>query len=250
MNKTQVSYYQKFGNLKIKDLFNRRETELTLKGYKDFLKDKKKFNYKNYGKLYSYLKDKNKPTSLHGLMKYKNFIFYKLAKSKKLQTLANKLTDKKTKLYGIQFFIKNKDANLPTSPHQDNAYWCFKKSAGLSFWISLQNTNKNNGCMYYYEKSHLLDYKHFKNEHVPGSTFRCAAPKKLKKKYYTLKTGDCVVHDSRTIHGSFNNISQKNRIAFIVSFIPKTAKKDPLMLKKYKKNFKKVKEINYKKFNQ
>lgn len=244
-----VNYYRENGNVKIRNILSNKEVSNIKNAYSLFLKKKNLFRNKSYGKIFSYLKKKDRPTSLHNLQNFKKLFFYKIARKKKLNLIADKLVGSKTKMFGIQFFIKNKEANLPTSPHQDNAYWCYKNFKGLSFWISLQNTNKNNGCLYYYEKSHFKDLPHYKNSFVPGTTYRCKAPKKLKKKHYSLKTGDCVVHSSRSVHASYKNNSNKDRIAFIVTFVERNAKKDPIMFKKYKENYNKVIKANLKKFN-
>lgn len=244
-----INSYQLKGYHKINKFLKKNQINNIFKAYYRFVKNKKELTKKNYGKIFSYLKDKNKPSSLHNLQNYKNLFFYKIARNKKLNLAADRLLGKKSKILNIQFFIKNAGQNLPTTIHQDNAYWCFKNYKALSFWIALKKTNKKNGCLYYYEKSHIKDVKHYKNEYVPGTTFCCKPPKTGKIKYYSLNAGDCVVHDSRSIHGSFKNLSNSNRVGFILSYVEKKAKKNALMLKVYKKNYNLVKKLNIKKYN-
>lgn len=249
ISKDQINTYQALGVVKITDIISKKKANTLIKNYNSFIKNNKILSKKNYGKLFSYLKSKKKPSSLHNLQKFKKNYFYKFAREKKLNIIADQLVGRKTKMSGIQFFIKNTDSNLPTTAHQDNAYWCYKNFKGLSFWIALNKTNKKNGCMYYYKKSHLKDVRHYKNVYVPGTTFFCKEPKSLDKVYYNLSKGDCAVHDSRTIHGSFKNTSKNKRIALVITFIEKKAKKNKLMLKKYLKNYEFVKKVNLKKFN-
>ena len=70
--------------------------------------------------------------------------------------------------------------------------------------------------------------------------------KKFKKKYYSLNPGDAVVHDSKTIHGSFGNKIKSDRIGFILCYVSKNAIQDSALKKNYEK---KLKKINSKKLN-
>jgi len=38
--------------------------------------------------------------------------------------------------------------------HQDNAYFCLSPSKVLAFWVALEDTNTENGCMHVVPKSH------------------------------------------------------------------------------------------------
>ena len=74
---------------------------------------------------------------------------------------------------------------------------------------------------------------------IPGSSLIIKnVTKKFKKVYYSLNPGDAVAHDSKTIHGSFNNKIKKDRIGFILCYVSKKAKQDRSLKKSYEKKIK------------
>lgn len=243
MNNSTITKYNNDGEIKISNLINKKEIYSVLKEYKKFTFQKNR----QFGKDFNYLNNAKKLTSLHRLEKYKKSYFFKIANKKKIFSTAKKLLGKNCKLYSIQFFFKNMKHNLPTPPHQDNAYWCFKNGKGLSFWIALNKTSKLNGSLYYYKKTHNKDIRHVSSYGTPGSSQKIKMNKKIKKTYYKLNAGDSVAHDSRIIHGSFKNQEKKDRKAFIISFVTKDSKKDSVKIKNYNKRLSEISIRNKKK---
>ena len=81
----------------------------------------------------------------------------KFSKQKKIEQLVKNLLDiKKLKLRASELFAKPKKHGLDVPIHQDNFYWCIKDSKALTMWIALEKTNKKNGAVYYFNKSHKL----------------------------------------------------------------------------------------------
>jgi len=234
LNKKSINSYQINGELKIKNLLSDAEIFKIKKELQSFLINNKKNLI--LAKNFNYLKNSNKISSLHRLEKYKKLYFFKISNKKKFKNLAESLIGSQAKLLSVQFFFKKKGENKATPPHQDNAYWCYKNGNGLSFWITLNSTNKKNGSLYYYQGSHKKDLKHFPSSNTPGSS---QILKKIDKKYirksYSLKRGDGVAHDSRIIHGSTNNITNKNRSAFVISYVSVNSAKDKKKQKSYEK---------------
>ena len=64
--------------------------------------------------------------------------------------------------------MKNHTQNHATPMHQDNNYWNYKTGKGLSFWITLNNTNKK-GVLYYMQKTQIKEFKHSQSK-TPGSS--------------------------------------------------------------------------------
>ena len=233
--------------VKVEDLISSKEVSLLKK---ENIKFQKKNLKLKIGKNFNYVNNPRKVSSLHRLEKYKSLYFYKLAKNKKIKNLAEKLLGKQARLLSIQFFFKNKKENKPTPPHQDNAYWCRKNGKGLSLWIPLNKTGPKNGSLYYYEKSHKKDVKHYPSSETPGSSLIIKKiNKNLKKTHFKLNSGDCVIHDSKIIHGSYKNIENKNRSAFIICFVSKKSKQDKTKKIIYERNLIKVNKQRQKKLN-
>jgi len=236
MNYSEIEKYNNNGEIKIPKFINKKEIFHILQEYKKFIFKK----HGKFGKDYNHLNFSDKLTSLHRLEKYRNTYFFKIASKKKILSTAEKLLGYKCKLHTIQFFFKNSKQNLATPPHQDNAFWCFKNGRGLSFWIALNKTSKLNGALYYYRKTHHRDIRHIPSLGTPGSSQKIKIKKKMNKTYYKLNAGDSVAHDSRIIHGSFNNQQLKDRKAFILSYVTNDSKKDFKKTIKYKKRLSKI----------
>ena len=82
--------------------------------------------------------------------------------------------------------------------------------------------------------SQKKNHPHSSSANTPGSSLVIKKlKKKFKKKYYNLNIGDAVAHDSKTIHGSFSNKSKVNRMAFILCYVTKDAKKNIKASNKY-----------------
>ena len=70
---------------------------------------------------------------------------------------------------------------------------------------------------------------------------------KIKRKYISLKKGDCVIHHPEVIHGSNANLSSRNRRGVVISFKSRNALINKLNIKRYKSRVKKNLQSLYKK---
>ena len=240
----EIKYYEKNGYLKINNLLSSRLVNKIKKEYKNYLKKITNLDVKKkkvlLAKKFNFISNPNRPSSIHRLKDNRKSFFYKLSKNKKFLNIAEKLMSEKSRLEDMQFFFKNKEANLPTPMHQDNAYWCYKNGKGLSIWIPLNKTNKKNGTLFYLKGSHTKNISHLPSINTPGSSLIINKKLNYKKISFELNAGDCVVHDSKTVHGSYQNKIQKDRAAFIICFVTKKSKKDKNLKKNYNKNLTRV----------
>ena len=242
ISERELSHYSNKGELNFRKFLGKTEIKKVKREFSNFVKYKIKKMI--LGKDYSLSKSKKIPSSLHRLEKFKESYFYKIAKKKDIINYASVLIGDKAKLHSIQFFMKYSKDNHATPKHQDNAYWCFKKGKGISFWIAINKVSKENGGMFYLQGSHKKNHIHSSSS-IPGSSLIIKnVTKKFKKVYYSLNPGDAVAHDSKTIHGSFNNKIKKDRIGFILCYVSKKAKQDRSLKKSYEK---KLNRINSKK---
>ena len=225
ITKKNINYYKFNGELKLKNFISKSDVENLKKEYANYINN----NVKSLriGQDYNFLNNSGLPSSLHRLEKEKKTFFYKVANKKKNLKVAENLMQKKIRLHSIQFFMKNSSENLPTPKHQDNAYWSFQKGKGMSIWIALNSTGKKNGTLYYMQGSQNENYPHRSSTNTPGSSLVIKKlKKKFKKKFYNLNIGDAVVHDSKTIHGSFPNKTKVDRMAFIICYVTKDSQKN------------------------
>jgi hypothetical protein len=106
--------------------------------------------------------------------------------------------------------------------HQDEA---FQDPAldydEVSFWLALQPVSKDNSCMAYVPGSHkgpVLphgfpdgDARIHALECIGGFDPRDAV-------YCPLPAGGCVIHNGRTVHGAGPNVSDQDRMAYVLIF--------------------------------
>ena len=66
-----------------------------------------------------------------------------------LRPIAQKLTYcEDLYILNMQLFEKHPQISKPTRPHQDNAYFKMTPALPITFWISLDNIDEQNGCLY------------------------------------------------------------------------------------------------------
>lgn len=156
----------------------------------------------------------------------------------KLRPLAMRLTGQNNlKVLNMQMFEKHPEISKPTRAHQDNAYFRVTPSIAITFWISLDEINEDNGCLYYAPKTHLTPTRKHQR-YNPSTTFRLRSgvpglslclhehPEECDIPILTLP-GDVCVHNCNTIHrAGKNNTLDKRRRAIGLVFIPEICKDD------------------------
>ena len=138
----------------------------------------------------------------------------KFLKNKTIKTLSNCMLGEQSVKFGSELFAKPAKDGLASPMHQDNFYWCVDNSIGLTVWIALDVSNKKNGGVYYFKKSHLKGLLKHKLSYAPGSSQTIKYPsalKNLKKVIPNIKLGDCIVHSCLVVHGSKKNKSNLSR---------------------------------------
>ena len=187
--------------------------------------------------------------TIHNINKYhkKGFII-DLSKKKKLKKIVQNILKDEAVVRNIEFFLKPKKTGMASPFHQDNFYWNVISAKALNVWIACSKVNKNNGGVCYLEGSHALGTIKHKISFAKGSSQKI--PEKLlsklffKKVYPKLNVGDCLIHHPEVIHGSNKNISNKDRVGFVISYKGKSSKTDKVRLKlhetKVKQNLKKI----------
>jgi hypothetical protein len=114
--------------------------------------------------------------------------------------------------------------------HQDEA---FQDPAldydEVSFWLALQPVDETNSCMAYIPGSHKGPVR---PHGFPGGDARIHALECLSgfdakdAVLCPLRTGGCVIHNQRTVHGAGPNVSDGDRMAYVLIFdrVPTPAK--------------------------
>jgi phytanoyl-CoA hydroxylase len=147
----------------------------------------------------------------------------------------------------MQLFRKLSKISKPTRSHQDNAYFKLKGPLQpITIWISLDEIDEENGCLYYLPGSH----KHrtlFHDRYSPDTTFRVRSgvpglslclPEYYEKPQVPVFTnpGDVCVHFANTIHRAGANTSDnyRERRAIGIVVIPQSCEEDEELMRWHK----------------
>ena len=165
----------------------------------------------------------------------------KLKKNKILSQLAKVLLNDSLKDFGSELFAKPANVGLASPMHQDNYYWCLNNANGLTIWIALDDSSKNNGGVFYFNKSHKLGLLEHTLSYAPGSSQTLKYPEGMqsfKKIIPNIRKGDCLIHHSLVVHGSNKNLSSFARRGLTIRYIGKKSHIDKLKKKNYEKDLK------------
>jgi len=177
--------------------------------------------------------------------------FHELAQCDEIKNLANRnnilsiakeFLNSDPEFRGCELFNKPARIGLPSPDHQDNYYWAVKGSNALTFWIALNSSDKNNGCVHYYDGSHKFGILEHEASFAKGSSQKISDTnflKKFKTSYPKLEAGDVLIHHSLVVHGSSKNISKNNRRGWTIQFKDKNASYDLEHIKNYEKSLNK-----------
>jgi len=227
--------YDNKGYVLIKHFFTKKFSKKIKKNLNIFLnKNKKILKNVNFAD-----KKTKKINTVHNIKSWK--FLNKIHNHSKVNFFAKKLLGCKIKKFGAEVFAKPSKIGLASPPHQDNFYWNIKSNKGLTFWIALDKTDKKNGSIYYYEKSHKLVMLNHEPSFDAGSSQRVLITKKIKKNkkvYPKLNIGDILIHNCLIVHGSKKNLSNQNRMGLTLRFIPSGSQFNQKNKKKYERSLK------------
>lgn len=142
----------------------------------------------------------------------------------RIQAIAQQLLGYEAKFCFDHCIHKPANSNAATPWHQDeahdlNPYYRYNQ---ISFWIGLQDTFEESGCMRYIPGSNLgavlphcspNDDPRIHALECPSTNFDARAAVTV-----PLKAGVCVLHDGLTLHSALPNQSHADRLAYVLVF--------------------------------
>lgn len=174
--------------------------------------------------------------------------FHELAKCEEIKNFAQKkhvldvtkvFLNSDPEFRCCELFAKPALVGLPSPAHQDNYYWGVNGANALTVWIALNYSNKNSGCVHYYDGSHKYDILKHEPSFAKGSSQKVSDLnflKKFKISYPKLQPGDAIIHHSLVVHGSSKNTSKNNRRGWTIQFKDKNATYDIEQINNYEKS--------------
>lgn len=106
--------------------------------------------------------------------------------------------------------------------HQDYSYWTrTQPMAHLTCWIGLDDSSRDNGCLYYVPRSHrwpLLPKPVIAGDMEAIRTVMSAEQlAEFKPVAIELKAGECAFHHPLMLHGSYENRTDRPRRATVIN---------------------------------
>ena len=240
--KNYRSFYDKNGYIVIRKFINKEKADNINDKLTEYLK---KNSQKLKGRKINYVKNTKLVSSVHNLENIKEIKNFSI--KKKLLRMSSYFLREKSKNFGSELFAKPARYGKSVPIHQDNYYWNINNTKGITIWISLNGSNKKNGALSYYKKSHKIGLLEHTNSFVPGSSQVLKYKKILKyfkKVTPNLKKGDALLHNSMILHGSEENKSNKPRLGLTLRYIPESSKINWAARRIYEKNLKKQRRNN------
>jgi ectoine hydroxylase-related dioxygenase (phytanoyl-CoA dioxygenase family) len=144
---------------------------------------------------------------------------------RKIAAIARQLLGPKAQFSFDHSILKPPSSAAPTPWHQDEAHHRQRlfRYRQISFWMPLQNTRLENGCMRYIPRSHLgpvLPHRPLNND--PRIHAMECEPEWFDASLAVAQpvdAGACILHDGRTLHGALPNTSAESRVAYIIAWV-------------------------------
>jgi phytanoyl-CoA hydroxylase len=165
-----------------------------------------------------YYEHREEMSSLKQVQRMQDFDpwFKDLANSQEVTGLAELLLGGKAVLKNTQYFNKIPKQGKETPAHQDGYYFMIKPQAALTMWLSLGETDAENGAVCYIPGSHKKGMReHGKTALLGFSQGMTDWSDKDSEAEVQMKAnaGDILVHHSLTIHRANANDSDRQRRA-------------------------------------
>lgn len=138
-------------------------------------------------------------------------------------SLARKLLGEDIELDFDMLISKAPGTATPTPWHQDTAYWIdLPDKRAASFWVALDQTTLDSGCMWYVKGSHLSPLRPHWQAGTGGGALECECTEdEPGATPVPLAAGEAAVHAGGTLHYSRGNTTpDRQRRAYILNFRP------------------------------
>jgi ectoine hydroxylase-related dioxygenase (phytanoyl-CoA dioxygenase family) len=221
LSKKQIKDYQKDGVLIVKDIFKDWIKPLR-KGFQKVLENPSKHGRENVddnnGRFFEDYCNWDR------IKEFKDCIFSSLG----AQIVAEATNSKSIQIFHEHIFIKEPGTNKETPWHQDMPYYCVDGNDTGSFWIPLDEVDKENNLKLIlgsHQWSKLIRPTKWSNNQSWYKENSCFMDLPKIEKFKNdilipeLNLGDAVLFNFKTVHSSTGNNTLKSRRAFSMRFI-------------------------------
>ena len=150
---------------------------------------------------------------------------------------ASQLLDGAVRFWHDQLFCKPAHHGGVVAWHQDYSYWTrTEPMAHLTCWIALDDSTRDNGCLYYVPGSHRWQLLPMTGLTGNMDEIRTVLSPEQERAFVPvpaeMKRGQCSFHHPLMVHGSYENRSDRPRRATLVNAFRdgvQSASDDPLL---------------------
>lgn len=137
-----------------------------------------------------------------------------------IRRMVDALAETPCRLIHANSLLKPAARGAPILPHQDTAYNYRPLTLPFTVWIPFEEVTEESGAIFYLPGSHHLG----NFEHETADRVRWVPDSELARhgeprwRTYAGKPGSIGLHDSRIVHGSHPNHSDRDRLALSLRF--------------------------------
>ncbi len=150
---------------------------------------------------------------------------------------ASQLLEGAVRFWHDQLFCKPAHHGGVVAWHQDYSYWTrTQPMAHLTCWMALDDSTRDNGCLYYVPGSHKWNLLPITGLAGDMNEIMTVLNEEQKQAFrpvpIELKRGQCSFHHPLTVHGSYENRSDRPRRATLVNVFRdgvRSASDEPLL---------------------
>ncbi|GAB3016378.1 hypothetical protein GCM10027284_39270 [Cyclobacterium sediminis] len=167
---------------------------------------------------------------IQDLQVYDSFFEHMLLESK-FSAMAEQILAEPVLGKTVEYFNKPAKIGKATPPHQDGYYFMLNPMSAVTFWLSLEKVNEENGWVSYVKGSHLNGLRAHSKSETLGFSQQIqdfGTPSDLENEVFMpTKPGDLLLHHALTIHRAAPNRSNYNsRKALGLIYFGASAKED------------------------
>jgi len=162
--------------------------------------------------------------------------FDELARLPQIVDLVGALVNGPPVLMAVELFAKPARVGSAVPHHQDNGYFNLTPPDALTFWLALDDSTVENGCVYYARGSHRQGLLAHKASLVPGNSWRLAERPdqgQLDEVAGVIRRGSAILHHCCLLHRSEKNLSDRPRRGLLMVFKGAHCQVDSVGMERY-----------------
>lgn len=148
----------------------------------------------------------------------------RLVSDDRLLDLAEEFIGPNIALFASHYICKPPYTGQPVLWHQDGSYWPLDPMEVITFWLAIDASTPQNGCMRVIPRTHRMSLQGLRPntaiENVLASEMDPALVDETRAVDLTLAPGDVSIHHPNIVHGSNANTSPLRRCGLTIRYIP------------------------------